>query len=54
MNIAPDREEYERCIMCGTLTRIPISMPIELRKNYEVGCGQLCDECAKKLQEATE
>lgn len=39
--------EYERCIMCGELTNVLISMPIDLRKNYEVGLGQLCEKCAQ-------
>ncbi len=41
-------EEFERCVICGGLTFIPISMPIKLRENYVVGCGQICAECAKK------
>ncbi len=39
-------EEFERCILCGAITEIPISMPIDLRENYEVGVGQICDVCA--------
>ncbi len=45
---APKKEEYERCIVCGQLTCIPVSMPIDWRENYEVGLGQVCAECAKK------
>ncbi|MBR5315006.1 MAG: hypothetical protein IKU45_06315 [Clostridia bacterium] len=51
MNNIPETEEFERCIVCGKLTSIPTSMPIEYRENYVVGCGQICDECAKKQQE---
>lgn len=50
----PDTEEFERCIICGKLTCVPISMPIDWRENYEVGCGQLCAECAKKQQRTEE
>lgn len=45
-----ENEEIERCIICGELTGIPVSMPIEWRENYVVGCGQICAECAKKQQ----
>ena len=43
-------EVYERCVICGRLTDVPTSMPIEWRENYEVGIGQICYECAKKVQ----
>lgn len=52
MKNAPDNEEFERCIMCGKLTCVPVSMPIDWRENYEIGCGQVCAECAKKQREA--
>ena len=48
----PATEEFERCIMCGKLTCIPISMPVDWRENYEIGLGQICAECAKKEREA--
>lgn len=53
MNNAPVIEEFERCVMCGALTSVPISMPVDWRENYEIGCGQICAECAKKQREAT-
>ena len=53
MSEAPTKEEYERCILCGQVTCIPVSMPIDWRENYEIGCGQICAECAKKQREAT-
>ena len=40
-------EEFERCILCGALTDIPISMPIDMRDNYEIGVGQICERCAR-------
>ncbi len=46
-------EEFERCIMCGELTCVPISMPVDWRENYEVGLGQVCAECARKQREAS-
>ena len=49
-----DAEKFERCILCGAITYIPISMHIDWRENYEVGCGQLCVHCAKKQREEAE
>ena len=51
---APQTEEYERCILCGSLTCIPVSMPIDRRENYEIGAGQVCIECARKRRKAEE
>lgn len=48
----PVTEEFERCVICGKLTCIPISMPVDWRENYEIGLGQICAECAKKEREA--
>lgn len=45
------KEEFERCVICGKLTCIPISMPVDWRENYEIGIGQICAECAKKERE---
>ncbi len=54
MKNTPVTEEFERCIMCGKLTCVPISMPIDWRENYEIGCGRICAECAKKQRKAAE
>lgn len=48
VNNTSNTEEFERCVICGALTCIPVAMPIDWRKNYEIGCGQICAECAKK------
>lgn len=53
MNNTPTTEEFERCVMCGALTCVPISMPVDWRENYEIGFGQICAECAKKQREDT-
>lgn len=47
-------EEFERCVMCGDLTSTPVSMPIEWREDYEVGLGQVCINCRKKLRREEE
>ncbi len=54
MNNTPNTEEFERCIMCGALTCVPLSMPIDWRENYEIGLGQICAECTKKQRKAVE
>ncbi len=46
MRKTPKTEEFERCILCGAITDVPISLPIDLRENYEVGVGQICSACA--------
>lgn len=46
----PITEDFERCVMCGKLTDIPVTTPIQLREFYEIGCGQLCENCYKTLQ----
>ena len=45
-------EGNERCVMCGCLTDIQISTPIDLRENYVIGFGQLCYNCATLQQES--
>ena len=48
--LIPITEDFERCVMCGELTDIPVTTPIQLREFYEIGCGQLCENCYKTLQ----
>lgn len=38
-------EEMEVCANCGRPTDIPKEKPIEFRKTYVEGAGQLCAEC---------
>ena len=52
VNNTPNTEEFERCVMCGALTSVPISMPVDWRENYEIGLGQICAECAKQRESA--
>lgn len=44
-------ELFERCVLCGELTPVPVTMPVEFRENYELGCGQLCILCRQKMQQ---
>lgn len=39
-------EACERCVICGALTDVPVSTPVDWRKNYVPGCDQLCAGCA--------
>lgn len=41
--------EYEICVLCGKTTGVLRSSPVAARKNYVVGCGQLCPFCARDL-----
>lgn len=49
MKSTAENSQFEPCVLCGVLTDIPVSLPIERRENYIVGCGQLCDDCAEKI-----
>ena len=39
----------EKCVLCGALTTIDETTDISLRSNYIEGAGQLCNECAHRL-----
>lgn len=52
MNNITNTEEFERCVICGTLTGISVSTPIDFRNFYEVGFGQLCVTCHKNCMES--
>ncbi len=41
---------YEKCVLCGQTTNIAVDLPVEIRKNYIQGCGQLCDACHAELK----
>lgn len=41
--------ELEACVLCGCVTNIPKSMPIEKRWGYLPGAGQLCRDCAIQI-----
>lgn len=38
-------EEKDRCVLCGKETEYLRSTPIDQRKYYVEGCGQLCEDC---------
>lgn len=45
---------YERCVICGELTTVRIDTPIEFRDCYEIGLGQICYSCHRKITEESE
>ena len=46
-----DSEEnsFERCVLCGVVTDVPVQMPVSERKCYIPGAGQLCRDCCREL-----
>ena len=41
--------DYERFVLCGRQTDVPKTLPVDRRKTYVTGAGQLCEECCMKL-----
>ena len=41
----PNNEAVEKCVVCGEETPYKFSTPIEQRKHYIEGVGQLCQKC---------
>lgn len=40
---------YERCCLCGRLTDVCVSEPIQLRRHYVPGAGQPCAACYREV-----
>ena len=40
---------YERCVLCGRETDVPLDLPIARRDCCIEGGGQLCRDCWQKL-----
>ncbi len=40
-----EKEEIEECVVCHKKTEYLKSTPIDQRKYYVEGCGQLCEDC---------
>ena len=43
------KAEMDKCVSCGKETKYPKNLNIDYREHYVEGAGQLCDECAEKL-----
>lgn len=44
--------EFEKCVVCGKQTEYLRSTPINLRKCYVVGVGQVCQACYNELKKS--
>ncbi len=38
-------KDYEKCVICGTVTDVKYDTPLVERKEYIEGTGQLCRKC---------
>lgn len=45
-----DDDPVERCIICGAETPYHFSTPIDERKYYVPGVGQICESCNFDIQ----
>lgn len=43
------KEKFEKCVVCWSTTEVLEETPINLRKNYIEGVGQLCEDCFEEL-----
>ncbi len=43
------KEEIEKCVICHKKTEYLKSTPIDQRKHYVEGCGQVCENCANEM-----
>ena len=50
VKIPQSEDPNERCVSCLADTGIPKDMPVEKRKHYVMGCGQLCPNCYAKIK----
>ena len=44
--------EYEKCVLCNEVTDFKRRLPVDARKYYINGIGQLCRQCYVKLNES--
>ena len=42
-------KQTEKCVLCKKDTGVAKDLHIDYRKNYVPGCGQVCDDCIKKI-----
>lgn len=45
MTILHRKIKYEQCVVCNKETLVPVKTPVNLRKNFVRGVGELCDRC---------
>lgn len=44
-----DHSKMDKCVLCGIDTEVEVSTPIDIRKHYISGAGQLCEVCYAKV-----
>ena len=49
-----DKNENDRCLLCGCNTEYKRYIPITERLYYVVGCGQLCENCYRGIYKKEE
>ena len=42
-------KEVDKCISCGVDTEYTITTPIDQRRHYIEGAGQLCGKCHREI-----
>ena len=51
MPTTPLYNSMEKCVRCGKETAYQVSTPVDLRRWYVEGSGQLCETCWRKVYE---
>lgn len=46
------KRDMEYCVLCGKLTDIPENIPVNERKYYIEGAGQLCRACYHEVYDS--
>lgn len=47
-------EVYERCVICGKMTKAKKTDQVRKRRYYVIGAGQLCKECWERIYHDSE
>ncbi len=42
--------EPDRCVLCGDETGYTYDVPVDMRRFYVSGCGQLCENCYRQIK----
>ena len=45
-----EKDQKEICVICQKETPYTKNTPVDLRRNYVEGVGQVCDSCAENLR----
>ncbi len=49
MKDSQKKVKNEECVLCGCDTGVAETVPVQDRKYYIYGCGQLCENCYLSL-----